>query len=591
MSIDTYMTLAITGAAIVALIFELSTPDVVFMAAVTLLMLAGVLTPGEAAAGFGSTTVLIIAALFVLGEGIRRTGVLMYVADLLLGRKGRRVSLLRLMAPVAALSAFLNNTLIVAMIAPAVIDWCKRNDVAPSRLLMPLSFATILGGVCTLIGTSTNLVIDGFMADRGMAHLRMFELTWVGLPLAIAGILVMALLSGRLLPERRDPVTALGQEKREFIVEMLIEPQSRLVGRTLAAAGLRNLPGLYIIKLERDGAFLGPVSPRERLREGDRLIFAGVAASVVELRRFPGLSPAPEAHYDPVAADRRDHLYEAVVSYSSPLVGTTIKDLGFRSRYDAAVIAVHRAGRRIDQKIGEIELRAGDTLMIEADGDFAERWTNSGDFALVSRASAEPRPKLSKAPHAVAIIAAMVVSVAAGWLAILPAALAAIGLMLATRVLTPTEARRSVRLAILVTIAGALAVGHALEQTGAAARLAAQVVDLAGGLGPRGLLAIATLLAVGLSAVITNVAAAAIIFPVLADAAVLAGYDPRPFAIAVAVGCSASFLTPFGYQTNLMIYGPGGYRFTDFMRLGAPLTVIVVAGVVTLVPLVWPLIP
>lgn len=589
MSIDSYLTLAITALAMAALIFELSSPEVVFMAAMTLLMLAGVLTPAEAAAGFGSTTVLIIAALFVLGEGVRRTGVLMYAADLMLGRrKRRREPLIRLMAPVAALSSVLNNTLIVAMIAPAVIDWCKRNDVAPSRMLMPLSFATILGGVCTLIGTSTNLVIDDFMAGAGMAHLSMFELAWVGVPLAAAGIAVMALLSGRLLPERRDPAATLGEERREFIVEMLVEPQSRLVGRTVGEAGLRNLPGLYIVNLEREGRFLGRVSPAEPLRAGDRLVLAGVAASIVELRRFPGLSPAPEAHYDPLAVGRRDHLFEAVVSVSSPLVGITIKDASFRSRYDAAVIAVHRAGRRIPQKIGEIELRAGDTLMIEADASFAERWGNSGDFALVSRMNAEPRPKPSKAPHALVILAAMVTCVAAGWVPILPAVLSAVGLMLAARILTPSEARRSIRISVLVTIAGALALGRALEQTGAAGRVAAGVIEVAGGLGVHGLLALATVIAMAISAFVTNVAAAAIVFPVLVDAAVLAGYDPRPFAIAVAVGCSASFVTPFGYQTNLMIYGPGGYKVTDFLRLGLPLTLIVVIVVAAVVPLAWP---
>ncbi len=582
------ITLAITALTIGALVVELTSPEVVLMAAVTLLLVTGVLTPEAAVAGFGAVTVLTIAALFIIGEGIRRTGVLGRIGDVVMGRSASRLSLARLITPSAALSSVLGNTLIVAMLVPVVIDWSKRTELPSSRLLMPLSFATILGGTCTLIGTSTNLVIDGFMTDVGLPRLGMFELAWVGVPITVVGLGYLALAAGRLLPTRRDPVAALAAEKRQFFVELQVEAKGRLVGKLITEHGLDELPGVHLVHAERGGLRLDLDDPDQRLRAGDRLALVATAAAVVSLRGFAGLAPAPEAHFDPLDVARRDSLFEAVVSVASPLVGTTIQDLGFRRRYDAAVIAIHRAGRELVDKIGATELRPGDTLMIEADREFGDRWGNRGDFALVSRLRAEPRPMRGKAPHALIILAAMVVAISAEWVSVLTAAFAAVGLMLAARILTPTEARRSVRLSILITIAGALALGRALEDTGAAPRLAGWIVDIAGDIGPHGLLGVTLVLAVMLSSVVTNAAAAAMAFPIITDAARLAGHDPRPFAIALAIGCSASFLTPFGYQTNLMVYGPGGYRFVDFVRLGLPLTILVCASAMVVIPWAWP---
>ncbi|ACY17478.1 SLC13 family permease [Haliangium ochraceum] len=588
MTWDIGITLGVTVLAIVGLVIELTTPEVVLMAAVTVLMLAGVLSPAEAASGFGAVTVLTVGALFVLGEGVRRTGVLFYIGDLMLGRKTAREPLVRMMLPSALVSTVLGNTLIVAMLAPTVLDWCKRNDVAPSRLLMPLSFATILGGTWTLIGTSTNLVVNDFMIRLGMGPLAMFELAWIGVPITAVGLLVIWLLAGRLLSDRRDPLAALATERRQYFIEMRVEAGERLDGRSLEASALRELPNLRLLHLERRGDYLDIDEPELALRDGDRLVFAGSAAAVVELRNAPGLSPAPEAHYDPLDAERRNQLYEVVVSVQSPLVGTTIQDLGFRRRYDAAVIAVHRAGRELAHKLGQVELRAGDTLMIEANRDFGDRWAQSGDFALVSRLRGERRPMRRKAPHAVAILLGMVAAIASGQVPVLAAVFLAVGCMLLTGILTPNEARRSLRLSILITIAGAITLGHALEETGAAPKLAELLVAASGGWGPQVLLIVTLVLAVVLSSFVTNVAAAAMSLPIIADAAALAGYEPRPFAVALAIGCSASFITPFGYQTNLMVYGPGGYRFSDFVRLGLPLTLAVCAVAVFVIPLVWP---
>lgn len=585
------LSLGVTLLAIVCLIFEVAAPEVLLLGAVTVLMVFGVVTPAEAVGGFGSVAVLTIAALLIVAAGVRRTGVLTYAADALFGRDKSREPLLRVMLPAGALSAFLNNTPIVAMFTPAVLDWCKRNDRAPSRVLMPLSFATIVGGLCTLIGTSTTLVIDGLMKEQGMRGLGMFEIGWVGLPVAIAGILLIWILAPRVLPDRRDPVAALGEGQREYLVEMLVDSNSPLVGRDIAEAGLRNLPGLFLMNIERSEHFIGPVSPKEVLAAGDRLVFAGIASTVVDLRRFPGLSPAPEAHFDPTAVERRNRLFEVVISASSPLVGSSIKDIGFRSRYDAAVIAVHRAGERLPTKLGDVVLEPGDTLMIEAAKGFDRRWVDYRDFALISRVRTEPPPTPLKAPAALAIVAILVLVVTLEWVPMLVAAFAGVGAMLLFRVLTIREARRAIDLPILMVIAGAMGLGRALDQSGAADIAAGFIAEAGSFFGPIGILVAIYLCANLVNGFITNVATAAILFPVVVRAAEAASLDPRPFAITLAVAATANFLTPTGYQTNLMIYGPGGYRFSDFSRLGAPLAILVMILTIGIVPLVWPLVP
>jgi di/tricarboxylate transporter len=572
-----WITIGVTVGAIAVLVAQWSAPEVVLMTAVTALMVAGVLTPGEALGSFGSDALLSVAALFVIAAGVRRTGILTVVADQLFGRDSGREPLLRLMLPSAAISAFLNNTPIVAMFTPAVLDWCKRHDVAPSRMLMPMCFAVTLGGMCTLVGTSSTLVVDGLMRKAGLPGMRMFEITHVGLPVAMGGIAVMWLLSRVVLPDRRDPMTALDVERRQYLVELLVEPESPLVGRSIAEAGLRQLPGLFLMNIERAGTFLGPVGPDEQLQGLDRLVFTGVATTIADLRQFVGLRPAPEAHYDPLEASRRNRMYEVVVSAASPIVGHTIKDARFRRRYDAAVIAVHRAGHRLPMKLGDIELRPGDTLMLEAAAGFYNAWVDSTDFSLISRVRAEPPPEPRKALRAVAVVLGMVLAVALQWAPLAMAAFVAAGLMVMGGVLTPREASRAVDLPVLAVIAGSVGIGEALQKTGAASAIATQLVHFAGGFGPTAVLCASFLCTLAVTQLITNSAAAALMFPIVMATAHAAHLGPRPFAIGLAIAASSSFLTPIGYQTNLMIFGPGGYRFTDFAKLGAPVALTVVA--------------
>jgi di/tricarboxylate transporter len=487
---------------------------------------------------------------------------------------------------VAAVSGFLNNTPVVAMFLPAVIDWARQNRLSVSKLLIPLSYAAILGGTCTLIGTSTNLVVNGLLTtEAGLPSLRMFDITWVGLPAALVGGAYLVLLGRWLLPDRR-PVMSDLDDPREYTVEMVVESTSPLAGKTIEAAGLRHLPGMYLVEIERDGEVLPAIGPQHRLRAGDRLVFAGVVESVLDLQRFRGLVPASDQVFK-LGVPRPERCFtEAVVSDSCPLVGKSIREGRFRNVYNAAVIAVARNGERVRGKIGDITLRPGDTLLLEADPGFADRQRNSRDFFLVSRLPDSRPLREDRALVAMAILAGMVLTATLGWLSMLQAALLAAGLMLVTRCINGAAARGAVDWTVLITIAASFGLGHALETTGAARFVAERLIALAGG-DPWLTLAVVYLVTMVFTELITNNAAAVLVFPIALSTSQALGVSFLPFAIAIMMAASASFSTPIGYQTNLMVYGPGGYRFTDYFKVGIPLNLLLAAVTIALVPRIW----
>ncbi|MFQ5492512.1 MAG: SLC13 family permease, partial [Phycisphaerae bacterium] len=376
-------------------------------------------------------------------------------------------------------------------------------------------------------------------------------------------------------------------DPREYTTEMLVPPSSPLVGKTLEEAGLRHLPGAYVAEIERDGQVTVAVSSEERLRANDRLVFVGVVESVVDLRKSRGLLPATDQVFKLDSARSDRCLIEAVVSDSCPLVGKTIRDGRFRSVYNAAIIAVARNGVRLRKKIGDIVLTSGDTLLLEAKPSFAEQQRDSRDFFLVSRIEDSQPPRHERALVALAILALMVLAVTAGWLNILPAAMLAAGFMLLTRCCRSAEARRNVDWQVLLVIAAALGIGKALQRTGAAAALAELLIDLAGD-SPHFALLLIYLVTAAFTATITNVAAAALVFPIALAAAGNLNVNFIPFAMTIMMAASASFATPIGYQTNMMVYGAGGYRFSDYLRMGLPLTLLVGAVTVLLAPVIWP---
>ncbi len=589
MSWQAWFTLAVVGAMIVVLAREAASPALAVLGADILLLVTGVVTTEQAFAGFANPAPMTVAALFVVAAAVEKTGALQPLVAATLGRgTSERMSLLRLLVPTAGASAFLNNTPIVAMLAPQVAEWAEQRGRAASLYLMPLSFATILGGTLTVIGTSTNLVVSGLMIEADMGPLAMFELGLVGLPLAVAGLGLMVLLAPRVLPDRRPARRLLEEELREFVVQCLVQGDGPMDGESVEAAGLRHLQGVFLVEIERDDQMIAPVAPTTVLRGGDRLTFAGRVDTVRDLQTMRGLVSAEHRHAMQFNSPKHT-FFEAVVSGASALVGKTLAEVDFRSRYQAAVLAIHRSGQRVNAKLGTVPIKEGDTLLLVTDPGFRDRWRHRSEFLLVSRMGGSPPVGSRQAVFVGLVTLSIVVLAATGVFPILHATLVGAVLLILTGVLSPSEARNSVNLDVIVLIASAFGIAAAIETTGLAALLASGIVDGLGGFGPVAVLLALTLSTLLLTELITNNAAAVLLFPVAMAAAAQNGANPRAFAVAIAIAASASFLTPIGYQTNTMVYGPGGYRFGDYARLGFPVTVLVVVAVVVLVPMFWPL--
>jgi len=584
-----WLTWLVTLTCIGVLAFTRLGPDLILMAGLTVLLLFGVINPAQAFGGFANDAVLTVAVLYVVAAGLRNTGAI----DALIRRGfGRPHTVLgaqlRMMLPVAALGAFVNNTPVVAAFLPAVSDWAKRQRISSSKLMMPLSYAAIFGGTCTLIGTSTNLVVNGLL--KSQAHLpgmSFFEIAWIGVPCALIGLLYVLLTSRWLLP-MRNPALAQLENPREYTVEMLLVPGSPLNGRSIAAAGLRQLPGLFLVEIERNGHIIPAAGPEERLQAGDRLVFAGITESVVDLQRIRGLVPATNQVFKLDAPRTARSLIEAVIAVHSPMCGKTVREGRFRSLYNAVVIAVARNGERIRRKIGDIELRAGDTLLLETGPEFMEQRVNSRDFLLLRPIEGASIPRHERGWIAWFILLGFVIVAGLGWLPVFTTALLAAGLMIITRCCSVSLARRSIEYEIIIAIAAAFGIGKALEVSGAASDFAHALLAFAGH-NPWLLLVVVYGITMLLTEIITHSAAAVIVFPLAYAACASLGLNLMPFAMAIAMAASASFATPIGYATNLMVYGPGGYRFSDFLRFGLPLNLIMWAVSVMIIPHVWPL--
>lgn len=581
---DGWLVLGVVIAATILMAVEKLGPDLVMVGALCVLVVAGVLTPREAMIGFSDPATVTIGVLFVVAKAIQDTGVLHQAGNLLFGGvRGHRAALIRMALPTAALSAVLNNTPIVALFVPMVSQFARRIGESPSRFLMPLSFATMLGGTCTLIGTSTNLVVSGLMEQQGLPPIGMFELAWVGLPTAIVGLLYLLTLGRTLLAERSMPREMSASQAKDWLAEVQVARDSPLIGRTVEDAGLRHLPGLFLVEIRRADRTIRPVAPWSVIEGGDDLVFTGRADTIRDLTTLPGLTPSGET------PDPGQGLFEVVVSHHSSLLGRTVRDSRFRRRFDAAIVAVHRAGERIVGRIGDIVLKPGDTLLLSASPGFVDTWRESKDFYLVSEVPTDGQPRYQKAPVALLALGLMIVLPAASELTMTVSSMAALVILLATRCISPRSAREAIQWPVLVLIGSAFGMSQALLETGVADAIAQSLISLTGPFGPRLLLAAVYLMGVGFSLFISNAAAAALVFPIALSTAMAAGLPVRPFAIALAMAASAAFSTPIGYQTNLMVYGPGGYRYLDFVRVGLPLNVLVFVVAMIAIPLVWPL--
>jgi di/tricarboxylate transporter len=588
MSWDAWFTLGVVALCFGLLARNRTPPDITMAGGLTLLLLSGVLTPAQALAGFANEGMVTVGVLYVVVTGVRETGGIAWIVQRVLGQpRSTQHAQVRLMVPTAVISAFLNNTPVVAMFIPAVKDWAKRYRLSVSSLMIPLSYAAIIGGTCSLIGTSTNLVVNGMLtSETDLGGLGMFDIAWVGVPALVVTLVYVVVASKWLLPERQ-PVISQFSNAREYTVQMTVEAHGPLIGKTITEAGLRHLPGLYLIEIERQGRVIPAVSPEERLEGNDHLLFAGIVESIVDLQNIRGLQPATTQVLKIDAPREERRLIEAVVSNTCPVVGKSIRDGRFRNVYNAAIVGVARNGQRLKEKIGDIVLHAGDTLLLVTRPSFVEQQHNSRDFFLVSPIEDAQPMRHDKALTATLILLGMVLVAVSGLLSMLEAAMLAAGLMIITRCTRGRIARRAIDWQVLIVIGASFGIGNALQTTGAAQVIAEGMLSVTGDSPQYALAAVFAATAL-FTSMATNNVAAVVMFPIALATADTLEASFMPFAITIMMAASASFATPIGYQTNLMVYGVGGYRFGDYVRIGVPLTLLVGVVTVMLAPLWWP---
>jgi di/tricarboxylate transporter len=590
MPLDAWITLAVIVVLCAVFVTERLAPSIAMGGAVVVLYLVGVVDAQQAFTGFSNPAPITVAALYVLAGAADLTGALSGLSTRMLGTgtgERERATLSRIVFPMVGASGFVANTPLVAMLAPRVAAWARRSGQSPSRFLLPLSYAAVLGGVVTVIGTSTNLVVSGLLQDQGLEPLAVFEITRLGLPVAVAGGLVLVLVAPRLLPTRATPDQDL-DNVREFTVELLVAPGGSLVGRTVADGSLRNLQGVYLIEIRRHDRVIAPVPPDEVLEGADRLVFAGAVDRIIDLQSLPGLLMAEEHHFT-VDNQIGHQFFEVVVGEGSPLNGSTMKDTSFRTRYGAAVIAVHRAGERLGGKLGDARLRAGDVLLVVADPAFTDAMRDRPDFSVIAPLDGRAPLRRRSARLVEVVTLGFVILAGTGVVDLTRAAVGTALALLVLRVLTPNEARRSINIDVILMIAFSFGLGAAASQSGLAAELADGLVSLTDQWGDLGVLAGILLATVVATELLSNNAAAAVVFPIAVATSAQTGLEPRSLAIGVLIMASCSFLSPIGYQTNTMVFGMGGYRFLDFTRLGFPLSICCFVVTLVLLPVVFPL--
>ena len=582
-----WFTLVVIVVTVAAMAREIVPPALAVLVGVVVLLLAGVVDGEQALSGFSNEAPYVVGSLLILARAVDVAGLLEPIVAKIFGASSGRALLARLLFPLTLVSGFLNNTTLVAMSVPPVIDVASRRQLSVSKFLIPISYAAVLGGVITVIGTSTNLTVIGLMREAGMEPIGIFDLVPVGLPVALIGTAVMVLLAERLLPDRGSVSDAVGDEVREFSVTMTVREGGPLDGVSVEDGGLRHLRGVYLVQIQRGNEVITPVARKQVLAGGDLLLFAGRVSDIVDLQRHRGL--VSTEHRQLQRLDGSGHgFFEVVVGSESALVGRTLQEIGFRGRYRAAVLAVHRAGARIDEKLGDIRLRMGDTLLVLGDEGFRTQWRDSRDFLVIAPLGGIPPTQPRKALLVSAIGLAFIVVTTLEVVPLLNAALGVAVALIATRVLTLRQARNALDLDILVLIAAAFGLGAAVTESGLGDAIARVLVQGMAPLGDLGALIGILIATMALTELISNNAAAALMFPIALSTASNLAVDPLPFIITIMLGASLSFLTPIGYQTNLLVYGLGNYKFSDYTRLGVPINLVCFALMVVLIPRAFP---
>ncbi|MFC5587669.1 SLC13 family permease [Sporosarcina soli] len=591
MTLDMTIVLLLIVAMLVCLIVEIARPGLIIFSVLVILLLFGILTPREALGGFSNEGMLTVALLFIVAGAVQKSGMTDYIVEKWL-RKSRTETgaMVRFFVPISMLSAFLNNTPIVVTFTPTIKNWCEERGIAPSKFLIPLSYATILGGTITLMGTSTNIVVHGMLLDYGLDGFSLFTLSAVGIPVTVLGLFFLFTIGKRLLPDHKGFSQQVKEDAKEYIAEMNVGPNYPFVDNSVATAGLSNLEGLYLIEIIRKSGRVSPVRNSTIIQAGDRLIFAGKISTMAELQKMNGLTlrTGTDLELDDLK-NGSTHLVEAVVSHRSGLLSKSIKQSQFRVRFDAGVIALHRNNERIQSKVSDILVKPGDTLLLLAGADFVEKYERSHDFYVVSRLETpDVLNRFSwKSWFSISLLVLMILFVSFGWFSMLEAMALAVILLIISKIVNTEEIMKNMQFDVLLIIASSLGIGVAMTKTGLADILASGLVTVGEPFGIIGIIIIFYTLTNLFTEFITNSAAAVLMLPIGLELANTLHVDPMGFAILVTIAASASFMTPIGYQTNLIVYGPGGYRFFDYVRIGTPLSLLVMVTAITVIYNIW----
>ncbi len=585
-----WITIVTVLAMFTVLLFTKLRADVVFLGAISILFVTGVLDAKEAFSGFSSTSVVVIGVLFVVVAGLTHTGVLQWIVKHLLGQpKSYSKAVVRMMLPVAGLSSFLSNTTVVALFVGIVKMWSKKLDISPSKLLIPLSYASGMGGVCTLIGTPPNLIISGLYADKTGTAMNVLATTVPGLFCLTVGVLSIIALR-KLLPDRRAPEAAF-ESTGDYTVELLVPSDNPHIGETIAEAGLLDVHGGTLIEMIHydDRDLLSPVPDDELLMGGDRLVFAGQIDEILDIRRSHGLVNADHHVFTMDEVDRNRQLRTAYVTFGSSLINTAIGQSTFERDNSMTLVAVARRGKRIEQPPREVLLQAGDTLLLECPPR-----VNMSTKELSAQLQFFDSPEVPnigrKTLLSSTIMIAMVVLSALNVMPLLQCAFLAAMAMLVCRCCNVDQAMKAINWEILMVFAGSVVLGIAIQKTGIAERLAFGILDVCGS-NPIVVMTAICFVGTFITEFISNTAAGAMFFPIMYEAAEKLGYEPYPFLIALMVSVSSSFATPIGSPTHMLVYGPGGYRFSDFMRIGLLMNIIILLANVLIVNIVYPITP
>jgi di/tricarboxylate transporter len=587
MSIAALITLGVLIFFLISTLSDKLAVDAALLIAIIVLLITGVLTPNEAFSGFSNPALYVISSFYVVSTAVKESGALHWWVSRCFGNSTSIFSLApRVFAPIAFLSSVISNTPVVAIFIPQLQDWARRHRISPSKLMMPLSFAAIVGGTCTLIGTSTNILLLGLLQKTPEAEaLNIFSPALVGVPLVLLA-LVYFIVFNRLLPERKG-VEDIVADARKYAIAMQVDPNGNLDGKTILEAGLRHLKFAYLSEIHTGSRILPAVGPNEILHAGDILMFVGQPEAVSELRQVRGLRPA-EKHVDKLKAPYSSRcLLEAVVSPTSSLSGKDIKASSFRTLFGGAILAVSRHGEKIDKKVGSIVLRPGDTLLIEAPIDFIKRHRYNRDFLLLNPLEESSLPDQKKAPLVLGFLLTFVVVALLDLIPLVSASLVLVAALIFSRCISLEAAYRNLDLRVLSTIGTSIALGLAVQNTGLAQLAANTIMTVADG-NPMLNLILLYILAVVATELITNNAAVILMFPVATALSSQLGVSMMPFVMAIMFGASMSFVTPFGYQTNLMVQGPGGYHASDYVKFGGLMALLAAITVLTLVPIFWP---